>query len=535
MRKFLFQKGNMIQPRSCCIILNGDMQKDHDEKLITLSKKLNELIEQTQYIHDQIEEYTFKTDQLLNMSNRQELQLRELSVNLKNSFEGITIEKTKQNYDDMLSQIRKLQKTVTNLENSFINEINNLENQLQIIKQDFNQVLEVNNLTSINQKNELKKTEKRVSTTLLKKINEAKKELLLQESNTLKDYLNFKEQYAVSIWNLEGTTEKLIDFLEEWIFSDKNITADGMLIYLTCLLEKSELDLAAVGLRKYCQKYDTAEILNYLPMAWLAWKQKICIDNKFKRAAKVFESFERGRKENSLANYLKNKSFIVVGNSPSILGSQKGSEIDSKDIVFRMNTYKLSDEYLQDTGKRITAFVDNSNFATINHANHKNAKNLELIYLPYDLWHIKISQFCLAEPFINSYYTIVNKGLAKLSYLSPEDSIALKKELQIISPSSGMAIFWSIYRIFGYASPKWFIGFSDKIEADGIYDNPLKDKGDSSNQALQKANLDAYFEKDELTTFYKDAPIYSKGHGHNFNRELALRKAIIKKNNGEKK
>lgn len=365
----------------------------------------------------------------------------------------------------------------------------------------------------------------------LKQIEEArikeKNEFLLNESME-------KEKYITSIWNLEGATDKLLNMLEQWMFSEGNITENGRLIYLCCLLERGQEDMALVGLKKYIQENGEENVSEFLPLTLLAWKNGIG-GEMIKKAACVFEKLENDRKGKSLFHYLEDKSFVIVGNAPSILGTDSGKQIDAKDVVFRMNTYKLSEEYIKDTGKKITAFVDNSNFATINHPNHAAAKNLELIYIPYDFWHIKVSQFCMKDTFINSYYEMLDNKNLRLSYLEPQDSVELKKALKIISPSSGMAIFWTIYKMYGYVRQEWFTGFSNIKEEDGMRRNPLKDKGDSEHPAVQSANWDAYFEKDELTTFYKNAPIYSKGQGHNFNRETALRQEIINRSeNGEK-
>lgn len=342
------------------------------------------------------------------------------------------------------------------------------------------------------------------------------------------DIIEKKEKYALSIWNLEGAKRKLLNYLEQWIFADKNITKNGFLIYLNCLLEKGDTENALVGLRKYYHENGEEYISDFLPLAKLAWDHQIG-GEEIRKAAFIFKKLEKFKRKKTLAKYLEGKDFVIVGNSPSIIGKNQGEKIDSKKIVFRMNTYKISEEFICDTGSKITAFVNNSNFATINHINHFMSKKVELIYIPYDFWHIKISQFCNTKLFIDSYFNILEESDVLITYFHSEDSISLKKKLKIISPSSGMAIFWSIYRIFGYIQPEWFIGFSEAPENNGIYENPLKDKGDLSNEDLLKANLDSFSERDELTTFYKDAPIYSAGHGHNFNRELTLRNKIIRK------
>jgi len=68
-------------------------------------------------------------------------------------------------------------------------------------------------------------------------------------------------------------------------------------------------------------------------------------------------------------NPFKDKSVIVVGNSPRILGKNLGKIIDSYDIVIRINKFKL-DGYEKDTGSKCNAIH-------INESLHpKNFKNI---------------------------------------------------------------------------------------------------------------------------------------------------------------
>ena len=341
---------------------------------------------------------------------------------------------------------------------------------------------------------------------------------------TFGEKIQNKNQYVSAIWNAEGANDKLVDFLEQWMFADGSISDKARLIYLCCLLERGQEELATVGLRKYCEERGTKLVCDFLPLAWLAVRIGIGGD-VMKKAAAVFSRLEKERKENGFQTALQQNSFAVVGNSPDIIGDGTGEEIDARDLVFRMNTYIINQDTVRDTGEKVNGLVDNSNFATLEHANHQQVEKYKWIYIPYDFWHIQLSQFSNVGRFIDSYYHIVTNTNVGISWLFPEESIELKKRLRVISPTSGMAIFYSIYKRCGGVKREWFFGFSKEKKESGRWNNPLKDVGSEENDALQTANLDIFSDCDELSSFYKDAPCYSKGH--NMNRELELRNMLF--------
>lgn len=378
----------------------------------------------------------------------------------------------------------------------------------------------------------LEEGQKKIQEQNIELINEFKSRKYTGDMTLTKEQQVNKDFYVLSIWNLEGASDKLVSFLEEWMFSEKTISDKSRLIYLCCLLERGEEELAAVGLRKYYDERGAKLICDYLPLAWLA--DKIGLGGTvMKKAAFIFSKFEEERKEESFAKYLKEHTFAIVGNSPDIIGSGLGDMIDSRDIVFRMNTYIMNEKYVIDTGKKVNALVDNSNFATIDHMNHQNAGKLKWIYIPYDFWHIQLSQFSNVGKFIESYYNLLTIYNVKITWLFPEESIELKKRLKMISPTSGMAIVYSIYKRMGYISEKWVFGFSKEKKENGKWNNPLKDPGDEEHEELQMTNLDIFSECDELSIFYKDAPCYSRGH--NLNREIDLRNELFEEGKLEQK
>jgi len=69
-----------------------------------------------------------------------------------------------------------------------------------------------------------------------------------------------------------------------------------------------------------------------------------------KKSAVVYSRIETIQKK--FDSYIKGKSIAVVGNGASEIQKNKGSEIDSHDIVIRFNNYSLDEEYNADYGTK---------------------------------------------------------------------------------------------------------------------------------------------------------------------------------------
>lgn len=71
----------------------------------------------------------------------------------------------------------------------------------------------------------------------------------------------------------------------------------------------------------------------------------------------TWETFQQYRKEVNISkkfnDYLKNKSVIIVGPSPYLIGKGRGEYIDSFDIVIRMNKgWKIAQDRVKDYGSK---------------------------------------------------------------------------------------------------------------------------------------------------------------------------------------
>jgi hypothetical protein len=66
---------------------------------------------------------------------------------------------------------------------------------------------------------------------------------------------------------------------------------------------------------------------------------------------------------NEYADFLKNKSIVLVGPAPTLIGTNFGEEIDKHDVVVRMNHhFNLNEELMRDYGKRTDVLYINTSF-----------------------------------------------------------------------------------------------------------------------------------------------------------------------------
>lgn len=327
-------------------------------------------------------------------------------------------------------------------------------------------------------------------------------------------------RYILSKWNLEGESSELISLLEYLRFTDGVLDYRSRLIYISCLLDTKQNEFAQIALKDYIRDFGLQHIEELFPVALLA--DSLGFSNEdIKKASKIYKAFDKYTSEKAFEKYVKDKTIAIVGNSPEIIGKNQGEEIDSRDIVIRMNSFVLKDEYIKDTGKRTDIFVDNSNNGVIKCQNHREIQNFEWTVLPYDLKHIFVSQFCCTEVFLSSWDRIVSNNLTKMVYFPSEYSISLKKELKVTSPSAGIIILWFLYKIRdNEINSNEVYGFNSQIKGEEKEESCVKEKIEGEIE-----NYNFFMDTIDQSSFFKCAPIYEVSH--NFNEELRFRNMLF--------
>ncbi len=334
---------------------------------------------------------------------------------------------------------------------------------------------------------------------------------------THKRCLNKDERQKVflhSIMRYEGASDFVYHALQIALFSDCNSLPEVQLLYIVCLLERGDEDLALVCLKDYFTKYGLEKISNYMPVAALAVKNGIS-DPLIEKSAAIFNHLEKNRAEKFFENFLSGKSVAVVGNSPNVIGRGCGTEIDSHDIVMRMNMFNLPDEYATDTGKKINVYVSNANARVITSQNYtvKACECYDWIYIAMNIWHVPLFDFLQnkVEEFLNVHFDLMSNSNIRLCAFPPDLSVKVRQQAKIAVATTGLKI---LYHLKEKGIPCDVYGFNE-VEQNGQTFNPLKENKDS--------NFDFFQETTITSSYYRNLGFFDTGH--NFNQELRFRRS----------
>lgn len=134
---------------------------------------------------------------------------------------------------------------------------------------------------------------------------------------------------------------------------DDNVAFAGE--YLNVLVETNNTDMA---LRLVATMSDASRIncsRQYFRVAQLSRQSKVATREEI-RMAETFDALLKNHASETLLRIVEGKSIAVVGNGPSEVGKGSGSEIDSHDVVFRINNYAI-DGYENDYGTKTDIWV----------------------------------------------------------------------------------------------------------------------------------------------------------------------------------
>lgn len=125
--------------------------------------------------------------------------------------------------------------------------------------------------------------------------------------------------------------------------------------YINVLVETGNTDEAS----RIIAKMPVVSRINcsrqYFRVAQLARKSNIATKEEI-RVAETFDALSKNHVSDTFLRLVEGKSIAVVGNGPSEVGKGLGSEIDSHDIVVRINNYAI-DGYENDYGTKTDIWV----------------------------------------------------------------------------------------------------------------------------------------------------------------------------------
>lgn len=284
--------------------------------------------------------------------------------------------------------------------------------------------------------------------------------------NAGKDNLLVAENYRQAVLNYSSINQRYMTF---WANISSRYTPEQFLIDMDTLIDKYGVtNLGYYALFSYVEllgrrnEEKTIEIiremLTIFPeegiwmspfLSHIAMKKGVCVDDKSRKAAKVFEILNK-TDENTFLEFIENRNVAVIGNSNCEKGLGKGKKIDNYDLVIRFNNFSVDGEFSEDYGKKtdIWARVDNESEILRDITN-----DTKMVIIPKNI------SLCKEESFYDKVIQYDNQGVSVISYPSNLTE-ELSRLYGLDRPSFGVKMVYWIYKARGKLSREDFYGFS---------------------------------------------------------------------------
>lgn len=196
------------------------------------------------------------------------------------------------------------------------------------------------------------------------------------------------------LWQTENVNESfssISSLLLEDSACNKAIDGKISLMLMTSFLNTNQKEKAVEVFRPYYEQHGLLDIECFLPVANMAFEMNL-YDEKIETSNYVYKAFLENRQNNILKEMLENKRIAVVGNGPSEIGKNQGSEIDSHDIVIRFNNYR-TEGFEADYGSKTDIWCINPG----NDIVYRDYKQYKLIISPNNYSQYYIKNFAFTE------------------------------------------------------------------------------------------------------------------------------------------
>lgn len=289
----------------------------------------------------------------------------------------------------------------------------------------------------------------------------------------INDYYDILYKEIHHIWYTEGASNELMELYDFFIKNDyfeKNLHYEYWLIYISCLYEIGNKNLAKDILYKYINRYGTKNIHRFLLVSKLT--SELGIENEsIAKASYIYDCLEENRRNELFENIIRGKKVAIVGNGPSEIGKGNGEKIDSYDIVIRFNNYKV-DGYEKDYGTKTDIWLRGPGGRDVKDYSLNNkylCTGMDCQYINCQIW-------------IDEQFEIIYRDLMKnkksFCFFAQNYHKDLIREFRNKYPSTGLSAIYTIYKI----KEK----FNEKLSIDDIF-------GFSFLENKEKHYMDHYF------------------------------------------
>ena len=248
----------------------------------------------------------------------------------------------------------------------------------------------------------------------------------ISQNNTAGSYLS----NVNILWRLLVTMDvhhKAKEFLSFFLSKlDASYCDDVWMQVISLLLLLDDEKTAILFLEKFLLSHSSTRIRSYLAVADLANRNSV---EGFELEASVFNQIEQNTNNHLLQKALKGKTVALIGNGPQERGKKQGEQIDSHDIVIRMNAYNLSDEYCQDYGSKADVWY--RTFGEPWDDKYKSKGNPK-----YSILGTSFYCFGYPEYLIRRYAEELDKGHV-IQSIGTDEFRSVLSENQIMYPSGG--------------------------------------------------------------------------------------------------
>ena len=297
-----------------------------------------------------------------------------------------------------------------------------------------------------------------------KKYNKVSKRFITHVKNAL---IKHSAHYEFVDWLAKySDTEMILD----------EVGADFGLLYIMSLLYLEQTEQSEIYLKKYIAKFGLDKIEYFLSIADLAFSLGYHSEVIDKSAA-VYRAFQENEQNNTLKELLAGKTIAIVGNSPCQLGKGLGAEIDSHDIVIRMNNYQTKG-FEEDYGSKTTIYARGAAADVM----MRDSSEYEAIIVP---WNVKNLVIATNSSVIDLCYEFYNSKKPIFAF-----SVAMEEDLYscfLLWATTGLRVVWIIYRTLGNLDKVDFYGFNFLNENPDRYATHYFN--DRSDEMAQKSSL----------------------------------------------
>lgn len=318
-----------------------------------------------------------------------------------------------------------------------------------------------------------------------------------------------------NMWHSSGSSSELLDLFSKICDNDsywKQMKNDVWLIYICCLLETEQRDIAVRFINKYYSYHRSLDFERFLPLSNYLMNVDfsevgLVLPPKLKynltKSDKVFLSLKRN--SNVFFDLVKNKTVAIVGNAGCELGQGKGEEIDSHDVVIRFNNYK-TEGFENDYGLKTNIWVRGSAGEDIK---YRNPSDFDLV-----MWEADYNHFMVHFDNLETLYSDLSLYPLKISNFDEVTHNKLRKISGLEFPSTGILTVWAVYLAKGnlnnvdvygfsfinnnYSDTDHYYGETSRLAIDHDFENEIKFMHNFYNDHKRVSNK---LKKEDVTIF----------------------------------